>query len=602
MHKTSFKQFKKKIITIFFLICLVSTEIVFAADIILSASVDKNQLTLEDTIELSIKITGVRNPEIPVLPELSDFIIRSAGTQSSTQIFNSNVQTTTIHKYLLIPKNEGTFIIDPIKLEQSGAIYKSKSISVKVQKTNPKKSNLNKSVYAETSVSKINPFINEQITYTFKLFRRVETRNLNLSMPFNETYFRKENLGKAKRYSQLINGIPYDIDELSMALFPIKSGKAIVPSSMMELDLIYQRESNRRRDPFARFFNDPFFGRNTKSDHKILTTKPIKIKAKILPNSEKPKEFRNLVGRFSLSATIGKNILEIGDTTTLTVTISGTGNIMDATLDNPNIHKNFKIYPDQPIYKQSIHGNLIGGEKTFKFALVPYKTGNQTIPPIELNYFNPEKNVYKKTSTKIISLTIMPGVISENLNLVTPSTSRTDQDVSGISILDQDILPIHNKLENFKNLSIENNLKIIYVCSLFLPVVIYLFATVFIRYTHQMKNNTSFSRKHKAYNKAKQSLDHISKSNYQKKDLIKKLSFIIREYLGDKLNLQGTAFTSKEMEKILIINNFPLERISIIKKLLNKYESMQYSPVSINEDQGVIDESINLIKILEKKS
>jgi hypothetical protein len=29
---------------------------------------------------------------------------------------------------------------------------------------------------------------------------------------------------------------------------------------------------------------------------------------------------------------------------------------------------------------------------------------------------------------------------------------------------------------------------------------------------------------------------------------------------------------------------------------------MQYSPVSINEDQCVIDESINLLKILEKKS
>ena len=68
MHKTTFNQFKKKIITIFFLICLVSTEIVFAADIILSASVDKNQLTLEDTIELSVKITGVRNPATPVLP------------------------------------------------------------------------------------------------------------------------------------------------------------------------------------------------------------------------------------------------------------------------------------------------------------------------------------------------------------------------------------------------------------------------------------------------------------------------------------------------------------------------------------------------------
>ena len=602
MHKTFIKQSKKKLITIFFLICLVSTKIVFAADIILSASVDKSQLTLEDTIELSIKITGVRNPKTPELPPLSNFIIRSAGTQSSTQIFNSNVQTTTIYKYLLIPKNEGTFIIDPIKLVQSGTTYKSKSISVNVQKTSPKTSNLNKSVYAETIVSKINPFINEQITYTFKLLRRVEATNLNLSMPFDETYFRKENLGKAKRYSQLINGIAYDVDELSMALFPIKTGKAIIPSAMMELDLIYQRESNRRRDPFSRFFNDPFFGRNTKSDHKILTTKPIEIITKSLPNSGKPKGFRNLVGRFAISATLGKNILEMGDTTTLTVIISGTGNLMDTTLENPNIHKSFKIYPDQPVYKQSMHGNQIGGEKTFKFALVPYKAGTHAIPPIELSYLNPEKNAYITTSTKVINLTVIPGVSNENLNLVTPSTPRTDQKKSEISILARDILPIQTRLESFKSLSIGNNAKIIYLLSFFLPVIIYLFAAIYIRYTHQMNNNTSFSRKHKAYIKAKQSLNHLSKSNYQEKDLVKELSLIIRKYIGDKLNLQGTAFTPKEVEKTLIDNNFPLGKISIIKKLLKKYESMQYTPISINEDQDLINESINVLKILEEKS
>jgi hypothetical protein len=421
-------------------------------------------------------------------------------------------------------------------------------------------------------------------------------------MPFDETYFRKENLGKAKRYSQLINGIAYDVDELSMALFPIKPGKAIIPSSMMELDLIYQRESNRRRDPFSRFFNDPFFGRNTKSDHKILTTKPIKIKAKILPNSEKPKGFRNLVGRFAISATLGKNILEMGDTTTLTVIISGTGNLMDTTLEKPNIKKSFKIYPDQSVYKQSMYGNQIGGEKTFKFALVPYKAGTLAIPPIELTYFNPEKNAYITTSTKVINLTVIPGVSNETLNLVTPSTPRTDQKNSEISILARDILPIHTRLESFKNLSIGSNAKIIYVLSFFLPVIIYLFATVYIRYTHQMNNNTAFSRKHKAYIKAKQSLNHLSKSNYQEKDLVKKLSLIIREYIGDKLNLQGTAFTPKEVEKTLIDNNFALEKISIIKKLLKKYESMQYSPISINEDQGLINESINLLKILEEKS
>ena len=92
----------------------------FSSNIQLSASVDKNQLTIEDSIELSIKISGVRNPPIPKLPPLTDFIVRSTGTQSSTQIFNSDMQVSTTHKYLLTPKIEGNFIIGPIIMNLSG--------------------------------------------------------------------------------------------------------------------------------------------------------------------------------------------------------------------------------------------------------------------------------------------------------------------------------------------------------------------------------------------------------------------------------------------------------------------------------------------------
>jgi len=59
----------------------------FSSNIQLSASVDKNQLTIEDSIELSIKISGVRNPPIPNLPPLTDFKVKSAGT-----VFNPDFQ------------------------------------------------------------------------------------------------------------------------------------------------------------------------------------------------------------------------------------------------------------------------------------------------------------------------------------------------------------------------------------------------------------------------------------------------------------------------------------------------------------------------------
>jgi hypothetical protein len=142
------------------LICIFFPIQSFSSDIQLTTSVDKNILTIEDSIELSINISGIRNPPIPKLPPLSKFIVRSTGTKSSTQIINSNMQVSTTHKYLLIPKYEGHFTIDSVVMNLSGSTYQSEPIKLTILKPNSTKSAENRSVYTETSISKSNPYIN----------------------------------------------------------------------------------------------------------------------------------------------------------------------------------------------------------------------------------------------------------------------------------------------------------------------------------------------------------------------------------------------------------------------------------------------------------
>ena len=444
------------------------------------------------------------------------------------------------------------------------------------------------------------PYINEQVVYTFKLFRKTEARNLNLSMPYDESFFRKENLGKAKRYSRVINGIAYDVDEVSIALFPIKIGESTIPPSMMELDLIHRAQTNRRRDPFARFFNDPFFGGVTQNKHKILSTKSIKVNTQSLPKKGKPSGFKNLVGQFSMTATVGKESFDAGDTTTLTFTVSGIGNVMDVSLTDLNLGDQFKIYPDQPIFTKSIHGNQIGGEKIFKFALVPFTTGRQTISSISLNYFDPDKNEYNTISTNPISLTIKPGTGTENLNLVQSKTAPTQQNGSTVSILARDLLPIHTHVEDFERIVFDKNRRIMYMVGILFPTLIYLLAAGYIRYNHKMNEDMSYSRRQVAHRKAMKKLDQLSVSNPEPKDFVRELSQIIREYIGDKLNLQGTAFTSKEVGEKLNKNTFADDKIFAIKKLLEKIESMQYMPVVVDKDHCLIDETAELLMNLEK--
>ena len=132
-------------------------------------------------------------------------------------------------------------------------------------------------------------------------------------MPYDESFFRKDELGKAKRYSKVVDGITYDVDEISIALFPTKAGLSTIPPAIMELDLIYRTKSDLHSDPFARFFNDPFFGGTTKSTHKILSTKSIEINIRPLPKKGKPSKFKDLVGQFNISSTVGKNTFNAGD-------------------------------------------------------------------------------------------------------------------------------------------------------------------------------------------------------------------------------------------------------------------------------------------------
>ena len=91
----------------------------FANDIQVLATVDRNQITLEDSLELSITIKGTQNTPPPELPSIPDFRITSSGNSSSTQIINMERSVSITHNYRLTPMNAGKFKSGPRASEQT---------------------------------------------------------------------------------------------------------------------------------------------------------------------------------------------------------------------------------------------------------------------------------------------------------------------------------------------------------------------------------------------------------------------------------------------------------------------------------------------------
>ena len=249
---------KKAALLSFFLI-LAFSDISFGQNISVTATVDKNNLTLEDSLQLSIVIKGSKNTPPPQLPSLPDFRVTSAGTSSSTQYINTQRSVSITYNYRLRPMNTGTILIGPAKVQINGKNYSPQPITVEVQVSTNSATNKNKVAFVEASLSSKKAYLGEQLVYTFRLFHRVEAKNLDLRLPFDKAWFSKEDLGEPKTYIKVVNGLQYHVQELSIALFPLKKGLVEIPSSIIELDLYQRAKTRSRHDPFDQFFRDPFF-------------------------------------------------------------------------------------------------------------------------------------------------------------------------------------------------------------------------------------------------------------------------------------------------------------------------------------------------------
>jgi hypothetical protein len=570
----------------------------FGENISATATVDKNTLTLEDSLQLSIVIKGTKNTPQPQLPSLPDFRVTSAGTSSSTQYINTQRSVSITYNYRLTPMNTGTIVIGSAKVQINGKNYSTKTITVEVQKSSSSTTTTNKAAFVEASLSSKKAYLGEQLVYTFRLFHRVEAKNLDLRLPFDKSWFSKEELGEPKTYIKVVNGLQYHVQELSIALFPLKKGLIKVPSAIIELDLYHRTQSRTGRDPFNQIFRDPFFGRGVQAEHKVLRSQPLSVVVLPLPGRA-PKGFKNLIGQFKIASELGKRDLEVGDTTTLTVIVSGKGNVRDISFDEPNLKNQFKIYPDKPEFKQTVHDNQIKGEKVFRFALVPLEAGTMSLPEFSLPYFDSKSAEYHIAKTQPIFLNIKPSSAKEKLNLVQSSKQDAPTTKPEIETLGTDILPIYTELDKFQ---VNDSPSLTFLGAGFgSPVVLFIISAFLMKRQNRMKYDVAFYRRRNAYKNASKRLKQMSEYS-DSKEFARELSEILREYIGDKLNLQGKAITAEEVQVRLNESNYEAQQAEETRKLIEKCETLQYAPMTQGSTKQLLGESENLIKVLEKQS
>ena len=234
-------------------------------------------------------------------------------------------------------------------------------------------------VFLWASVDKQVAYVGEQVTYRLDVYERRQFLNMHLRKTPTFTDFFTEDLSERDETSlQEVDGITYRVRPgIARALFPQKAGRLPIGPAEVAIGL-------RRREE----------------------SQTLEVEVLPLPAEGRPAGFSpNNVGRYAIAASVDRDDLRPGEPFTLTVTIEGTGNI--GVIDPgpwPALPGARRYDPKVETHRRS--GERVGGQRSYKFLVIPERTGKLVIPAHELHFFDPEQKAYETVRTEPIELRV----------------------------------------------------------------------------------------------------------------------------------------------------------------------------------------------------
>ncbi len=413
---------------------------VAADDLGVTARVDRTVVSLNRTVTLTITAEGtMRQVSAPSLPPLQAFTVQSSRSSTSMSWVNGRMSSSKSWSYTLVPREVGVFTIGSAEVEFDGAVYRTDPIEVEVvagdaaappSRTEERPSSGvdsgGRDIFITTSVDKKRAFVDEQITLSFKFYRRVSFLERPRYNAPDLTGFWVEELGDQEEYSEVVDGMQYHVTEIRTALFGTKPGTATIGSATLSY-----REG---RSGF------PFFSGGRP---RTLTTRPIEVEILPLPREGRPAGFGGAVGSFSVSGRLESESVPALAPVTLRVRISGTGNIR--TVPAPEISElpGFRVYESGTSTEITKKDYVLGGIKTYEYVLVPQASGTLTVPGVSLSYFDPSKESYERAGSGDLVLSVTPGTPGTEPGMipVPAAISRVGRDIRYIHERDDVLRP-----------------------------------------------------------------------------------------------------------------------------------------------------------------
>lgn len=538
----------------------------------------------------------------------------STSTQQSYQIINGRTssQKTVDYSFVYKAGAAGEYTIPSASIQVDGKTYKTEPLTFKVI---PADSNAQGSggqggvrvddasthtsdkpvgkddVFVRIIPSRTTVYEEEPIECVIKLYTKYQIGSfLSVSQPnFDGCLIDEIAVQPSLNEIEHYNGQNYMTAVLKKVLvFPQKSGQLTFNSGKYDISVVqYERVSGG------------FFATNVPVEKEIhVAPGDLTVNVKPLP-SPQPEGFTGAVGQFTIDSRLSSDALRTNEAATMTITISGTGNIRYVKAPEVDFPADFEQYSPHTDIDANVTGNNVRGKLTVEYTFVPQTPGDYTIPPIDFVYFDPDKKEYVTLPIAERNIKVAKGVGT--------TVSATQVEQKDINASMTDILHIKQGIHDMK---VSHSL---YVYSAGYWIIWIILVAVFagaVIYTRKMavRNANIAGRKLAKAGKVGKKRLRLARS-FMDSDDTKSADRFYEEvlkamwgYIGDRFRIPSSQLTRQNVAASLSSNNVTDETIEQVVKVLDECEMARYTPASTSVEarREVLALAEHAINSLEK--
>ena len=562
------------------------------------AKVSKKRLGLNERLRIDFEMNENGDNFNP--PNFINFHVVSGPQQSVSRSWVNGVQSfSKTYTYFLTPKKKGKIVLGQAEVNINGEVYKTSPIEIEiisaVEKPNDPNNNdniIDGNIHLVAEISKNNPYLNEGITVTYKLYFRnpisiSDVQELE-SPSYGDFWSHLIKIGRAEiNMRGSYKGEPYnEVIWRKAVLYPQKTGKLILEPLTLNLSL---NLPSNRKDLFGR--------RILTQAQKMITTGKDIIRVKGLPQNNKPDNFSGAVGEFDFDVILNKNALKASESFQVKIKVKGKGNLKLFNLPPINVPNTLEVY--EPEHEENIQITVSGMEGFIEdnYTIVPEYQGKYPIPPVKFTYFNPQTALYKTLNSQDLLVDVFDGpqAGSKRANMVVSESKQiieTSENAFRFIKLNTELTPVNKKIFWMSNR---------FWTLLFTPLLLIITAYLFKFFVFEKTEDASTSKQRKAQYLAKKYLSSAKKVFHNQILFYEALERDLHNYLKAKLKIETTELSKSKIEILLLDKKVKKQTALDYVSVIENCELARYAPGSSVNIQSDFEKASRLIATIDKQ-